>query len=118
MLVACCAFFAVQEVAKTGALSPEEELAAFTLAPGFVAELVASEPDTPKVVDIAFDDAGRMWAVTAVEYPVDGNETPEAIELYRLRATVWPKPSPLPVLLALIYACCDQRWVLILRVNT
>ncbi|MCZ6597451.1 MAG: hypothetical protein O7B99_07430, partial [Planctomycetota bacterium] len=82
-MLALCAFLAVQEVAKSGALSPEEELAAFTVAPGFVVELVAAEPDTPKVVDVAFDDAGRMWAVTAVEYPVDGNETPEALELYR-----------------------------------
>ena len=35
-----------------------------------------------KVVDIAFDDAGRMWAVTAVEYPLDGNETPGAAAVY------------------------------------
>ena len=26
---------------------------------------------------------GDVWALTAVEYPVDGNEVPTAIELYR-----------------------------------
>ncbi len=63
-------------------LSPLEELAGFTLADGFTAELVASEAAMDKVVDIAFDDAGRMWAVTAVEYPLDGNETPGAAAVY------------------------------------
>ena len=63
-------------------LSPEEELAGFRVADGFEVELVASDPAMDKVVDIAFDDAGRMWAITAVEYPIDGNESPEAAELY------------------------------------
>ncbi len=67
---------------KGAILSPDAELAGFTLAPGFSAELVACEPESSKIVDIAFDDHGRMWAVTAVEYPVDGNENPEAAALY------------------------------------
>jgi putative membrane-bound dehydrogenase-like protein len=61
---------------------PDEERRGFFLAPGFEAELVCSEPEAPKVVDIAFDDAGRLWAITALEYPVDGNESPEAAGLY------------------------------------
>jgi len=66
-----------------GALTADEERATFTLPEGFVAELVCSEPDAPKVVDIAFDDAGRMWALTAMEYPLDGNEQKAAAtELY------------------------------------
>ena len=45
-------------------------------------DLVAAEPEAAKVVDVSFDDAGRMWAVTAVEYPLDANETPGAAEIY------------------------------------
>ena len=59
-----------------------EELAGFHLPAGFEMELVASEPSMNKVVDLGFDDAGKMWAITAVEYPIDGNESSEAAELY------------------------------------
>src|SRR2546422_8618696 len=38
--------------------------------PGFEIELVAADPDLAKVVTVAFDDAGKMWAITATEYPV------------------------------------------------
>lgn len=49
-----------------------EELAAFTLPEGFTIELVASEETgVPKPVMTAFDDAGRLWSVTATEYPRD-----------------------------------------------
>jgi putative membrane-bound dehydrogenase-like protein len=64
-------------------LSGEEQQRTFTLPPGFEIELVAGDPDTLKIVDIAFDDAGRMWAVTASEYPIDGNENPAAAALYK-----------------------------------
>ncbi len=45
-------------------------------------ELVAADPEIRKIVDIAFDDAGRLWAVTAGEYPIDGNESASAAALY------------------------------------
>src|SRR4028119_626068 len=52
--------------------TPEEELAGFTLAEGFVIELVASEKDgLAKPVDLTFDDAGRLWTQTARMYPLD-----------------------------------------------
>ncbi|MBI5433439.1 MAG: c-type cytochrome [Planctomycetes bacterium] len=71
------------QAALQSPLSPEAELARFRLPPGFSAELVVAEPDVKKIVDIAFDDAGRMWALTASEYPLDGNENPKAAaELY------------------------------------
>jgi len=77
-------------------LTPEQELASFTLARDFTVELVAAEPEAPKVVDLAFDDAGRMWAITATEYPLDGNESPAAAELYakggRDRVLVFDEP--------------------------
>ena len=50
----------------------EEELAGFTLAEGFVIELVASEKDgVAKPIDLTFDDAGRLWTQTARMYPLD-----------------------------------------------
>ena len=52
--------------------SPAEERAAFTLPEGFTIELVASEETgLPKPVMTVFDSAGRMWSVTATEYPRD-----------------------------------------------
>jgi putative membrane-bound dehydrogenase-like protein len=70
-------------LAQDRPLTAEEEQATFKLPPGYTIELVAADPDALKIVDIAFDDAGRMWAVTASEYPLDGNEDPRAAELYR-----------------------------------
>jgi putative membrane-bound dehydrogenase-like protein len=61
---------------KPSPRSPDEQRATFSLPPGLQIDLVTSEADAPKVVDVAFDDAGRIWAVTATEYPVDGNESP------------------------------------------
>ncbi|MFM8413421.1 MAG: family 16 glycoside hydrolase [Planctomycetota bacterium] len=68
---------------------PTEPLAAldearhFSLADGFTAELVLEESADPadaygKFVALAFDAHGRLWTTTALEYPVDANETPEA----------------------------------------
>lgn len=57
---------------RTGAYSPEEELAGFTVPEGFVVELVASEQDgVVKPIDLSFDDAGRLWTQTARMYPLD-----------------------------------------------
>jgi len=54
------------------ALSPDEQLKGFRLAPGFTIELVASEKDgIVKPIDISFDDAGNLWTQTARMYPLD-----------------------------------------------
>ena len=56
----------------TKLLSPKEEQKKLIVPEGFVIELVASETmKIPKIVDIAFDTKGRMWASTASEYPAD-----------------------------------------------
>ncbi|MBI3852175.1 MAG: c-type cytochrome [Verrucomicrobia bacterium] len=69
---------------KESPLTAEEQQPTFTLPPGFVIELVAADPDINKVVAFNFDEAGRLWANTATEYPLDGNENPErAAELYK-----------------------------------
>lgn len=66
-----------------GPLSAEDEARCFTLADGFTAELVLAESEDPKnaygkFVALAFDSRGRLWTTTALEYPVDANESPEA----------------------------------------
>ncbi len=57
-------------------LSPEEQQATFSVPEGFVVELVAAEPDGGKFVPMAFDHAGRLWTATALDYPIDANESP------------------------------------------
>ena len=57
---------------RTGALTPEEQLRSFKVPEGFVVELVASEADgVVNPIDLAFDDAGRLWTQTARMYPLD-----------------------------------------------
>ena len=54
------------------ALSPEEQLASFTVPEGFVIELVASEEHgVINPIDLTFDDAGRLWTQTGQMYPLD-----------------------------------------------
>ncbi|HTD68538.1 MAG TPA: PVC-type heme-binding CxxCH protein [Candidatus Limnocylindria bacterium] len=76
--------------AKASPLSPKEERASFTLPPGFEIELVASEDVDAaigKFVTVDWDLQGRLWSMTALEYPVDANESPAvAKELYASRA--------------------------------
>lgn len=56
-------------VALTEAKSPEEEKKLFKLPPGFEAQLVASEPDIAKPMNLAFDAKGRLWVTSSLEYP-------------------------------------------------
>lgn len=68
----------IEELAAKAAvdpLSPESEKASFTVPEGFEVELVASEMQgVPKPVAVSWDPSGKMWTMTAVEYPVDANE--------------------------------------------
>ncbi len=71
-------------VAKTEARTPEEERTAFHLPEGFVAELVASEPDIHKPLNIAFDDRGRLWVTDTLEYPfpaLDGKTPRDGVKI-------------------------------------
>lgn len=70
---------------KKGLLSPAEELAGFKVPAGFKVELVAAEtPEYGKFVALAFDAQSRLWTTTALEYPVDANESPaESKELFQ-----------------------------------
>ncbi|WP_435011182.1 PVC-type heme-binding CxxCH protein [Tundrisphaera lichenicola] len=58
-----------QLVAETEARTPAEERAGFHLPEGFVIELVASEPEINKPMNLAFDDRGRLWVTSTLEYP-------------------------------------------------
>jgi putative membrane-bound dehydrogenase-like protein len=61
-------------------LPVEQALKAFKLAPGFVIEVVASEPFVEKPVCMDFDSAGRMWVCEMKGYMPDidgaGESTP------------------------------------------
>ena len=76
--------------AKAEPVSPEEERARFTLAPGFDIELVVAEDldaGIGKFVTVDWDQHGNLWTMTALEYPVDANESPAvANELYASKA--------------------------------
>jgi putative heme-binding domain-containing protein len=71
-------------VAPTDPKSPAEERKAFKLPPGFDAQLVASEPDIMKPIQMAFDLKGRLWVVTTQEYPFPAVGRPGRDKLYVL----------------------------------
>src|SRR5262245_35843954 len=56
-------------VAPTGPRTPDEERKGFKLPPGFDAQLVVSEPDIYKPMQLAFDVKGRLWVTSSTEYP-------------------------------------------------
>jgi putative membrane-bound dehydrogenase-like protein len=68
--------------------SAEEQQKLFHLPEGFEIELVAKEgPEMGKFIMFVFDQQGRAWSSTGLEYPVDANENPAAAEaLYRSKA--------------------------------
>ncbi|HWL07481.1 MAG TPA: family 16 glycoside hydrolase [Planctomicrobium sp.] len=72
---------AVSEIPVNRVRSPEQERSGFHVPEGFEVELVASESETTgKFISIAFDAVGRLWTMTALEYPIDGNENPKESE--------------------------------------
>ncbi|VTS08136.1 PVC-type heme-binding CxxCH protein [Tuwongella immobilis] len=63
-------------VATTPKLSPAEEQKQFRLPPGFEAQLVASEPDILKPMNLAWDAHGRLWVTSSIEYPWPSEKAP------------------------------------------
>jgi len=62
-------------------LSAAEQMKKFHLPEGYEIELVVQESEgLGKFVSVYFDQRGRMWTQTALEYPVDSNENPAAAE--------------------------------------
>ena len=65
------------------ALTAQEQLKKFHVADGYEIELVVQEDvdaGIGKFVSVYFDQRGRLWTQTALEYPVDANENPAAAE--------------------------------------
>ncbi len=58
-----------ENVRTTDPLPPDQEIKTFELPPGFKIELVASEPDINKPMNIAWDSRGRLWVSSSREYP-------------------------------------------------
>jgi glucose/arabinose dehydrogenase len=58
------------DAADTSWRSPEAERAALKVPPGFEVQLVASEPEIDKPMNLAFDARGRLWVSHSREYPV------------------------------------------------
>lgn len=63
------------------ALTALEQLKKFKMPEGYEIELVVQESEgLGKFVSVYFDQRGRMWTQTALEYPIDANENPAAAE--------------------------------------
>lgn len=63
-------------MAPTDPLSPADERKQFTLPAGFDVQLVASEPDIQKPMQMAWDAKGRLWVTTSYHYPFAAAEKP------------------------------------------
>ncbi|MCX6839235.1 MAG: DUF1080 domain-containing protein [Verrucomicrobia bacterium] len=67
----------VQGTSKSAA----EQQKLFHLPEGYEIELVVQESEgLGKFISVYFDQRGRLWTQTALEYPVDSNENPAAAE--------------------------------------
>ena len=72
-------------VRSTEPLTPEQERAAFHLPPGFEIQLVASEPDLRKPMNMQWDALGRLWITESREYPFpvkDGSPGRDTVRIF------------------------------------
>ena len=65
-------------VAPSEALSPADELKALRVPAGLKVQLVAAEPDIHKPMNIAWDDQGRLWVTSTLEYPYPAKDLSKA----------------------------------------
>ena len=56
-------------VRKAKPLSSQESLKLFDVPDGFRMELVAASPDIGQPMNLAFDERGRLWVTSTLEYP-------------------------------------------------
>ena len=71
-------------VRVTDPLTPKEELATFVLPEGFEIQLVASEPDIAKPMNMAFDRRGRLWMSSSSEYPTAASADRQAKDTIKI----------------------------------
>jgi putative heme-binding domain-containing protein len=64
----------VESVSSFEPRTPAEEQKALHAPPGFEIQLVASEPEINKPLNLSFDDRGRLWVTSTVEYPYPAKE--------------------------------------------
>ncbi|HEY2585033.1 MAG TPA: PVC-type heme-binding CxxCH protein [Tepidisphaeraceae bacterium] len=86
VLLSCCAVStqAGRLIADNEAYDPAGEQKQLHVPPGFEVQLVASEPDIHKPINIAFDDRGRLWVTDTVEYPfpaAEGAKTRDTVKI-------------------------------------
>lgn len=73
-----------ENVRSTEPLSPADQLKTFVLPQGFEIQLVAAEPDIAKPMNMAFDQQGRLWVSSSLEYPFaakSGTKARDAIKI-------------------------------------
>src|SRR5690606_14303436 len=76
-------------------LTPQEQLKRFKVPPGFEVQLVASEPQIQKPMNLNFDAAGRLWATGSELYPwpaavdADGKPVPGFAQVYKEMANAF-----------------------------
>ena len=78
LYICACTFAAAPLVAPSGPLTPQEQIKKFKLPPGFEIQLVASEPDINKPMNMNFDSRGRLWVTTSIEYPWPAKDADKA----------------------------------------
>ena len=80
----CVAQLKEGNAADAPKLTAQGQLKQFVLPEGFSIELVTSEAQgVEKPVALSFDAAGRLWTMTATEYPLDTNDKQNADEARR-----------------------------------
>jgi len=77
------------------ALTPEETIAHFKLAPGLKMEVVAAEPVITQPLNLHFDERGRLWVVQYLQYPFPAGLKILKYDEY-LRAVFDKVPPPPP----------------------
>jgi len=76
LIVLCGRSLVAQHVVKEDPLAPADERQKFHLPQGFEIQLVASEPDIAKPINLAFDAAGRLLVSQTLEYPFPAKDNP------------------------------------------
>ena len=65
-------------IAPANPLTPETQIKKFKLPSGFEIQLVASEPDIQKPMNLNFDSRGRLWVSHSIEYPFPAEDPDKA----------------------------------------
>jgi putative heme-binding domain-containing protein len=79
----------------TPPLSPQESLNRLRIRPGYVVELIATEPVVRQPLNISFDARGRMWVMNYAQYPFPkGLKIVEYDRYIRAKFDKVPPPPP------------------------